>query len=84
MKKGFYDLLKGKFLISDDAFKNWRFIFFISVLMMLMIGSSHRADKKVHRIAQLNNEFKEINLGHFDRSAFQIRSDLFLIDIKKQ
>ena len=30
------------------------------------------------------NEFKEINLGHFDRSAFQIRSDLFLIDIKKQ
>ena len=30
------------------------------------------------------NEFKEINLGHFDRGAFQIRSDLFLIDIKKQ
>lgn len=60
MKKGFYNLLKGKFLISDDAFKNWRFIFFLSALSLIVIASSHRADKKVYRIAQLNNEVKEI------------------------
>lgn len=59
MKKSVYDILKGKFLISDDSFKNWRAIIFISVLAIVMIASSHSADKKVHEIAQLNNEVKE-------------------------
>ena len=30
------------------------------------------------------NEVKEIDLGNFDRSVFQIRTDLFYINIKKQ
>lgn len=60
MKKGFYNLIKGKFLVSDDALKNWRFIIFLSLLALIMIGSSHSADKKVHRIAQLSNEVKEL------------------------
>lgn len=64
MKKSIYDILKGKFLISDDSFKNWRVILFISALAVVMIASSHSADKKVHQIAQLNNEVKEL------RSAF--------------
>jgi hypothetical protein len=59
MKKSVYDILKGKFLISDDSFKNWRVIIFISVLAIVMIASSHSADKKVHEIAQFNNEVKE-------------------------
>ncbi|MCB0445611.1 MAG: FtsL-like putative cell division protein [Gelidibacter sp.] len=59
MKKNIYSILKGKFLISDDSFKNWRVIIFISVLAIIMIASSHSADKKVHEIAQLNNEVKE-------------------------
>ena len=59
MKKSIYDILKGKFLISDDSFKNWRIIIFISVLAIIMIASSHSADKKVHEIAQLSNEVKE-------------------------
>ncbi len=66
MKKKFYNILKGKFLISDDAFKNWRFIIFLSGLALVMIASSHRADKKVHRIAQLNNEVKEIKSEYVD------------------
>ncbi|MFT7666865.1 MAG: hypothetical protein ACI9O8_001206, partial [Patiriisocius sp.] len=56
MKQNFYNIIKGRFLVSDDAFKNWRFIVFLSTLALIMIGSSHTADKKVHRIAQLNNE----------------------------
>lgn len=60
MKKGIYSILKGTFLVSDDAFKNWRMILFISVLAIIMIASSHSADKKVHEIAQLNNEVKEL------------------------
>jgi hypothetical protein len=59
MKKSVYDILKGKFLISDDSFKNWRVIIFISLLAIVMIASSHSADKKVHEIAKLNNEVKE-------------------------
>ena len=60
MKKNFYNILKGKFLVSDDAFKNWRFIIFLSVLALVMIASSHSADKKVHQIAKMNNEVKEL------------------------
>ena len=64
VKKSIYSILKGTFLISDDSFKNWRMIIFISVLAIIMIASSHSADKKVHQIAKLNNEVKEL------RSAF--------------
>ncbi len=64
MKKNIYNILKGTFLVSDDSFKNWRIIIFISVLAIIMIASSHSADEKVHEIARLENEVKEM------RSAF--------------
>ena len=60
MKKSFYNVVKGKSLVSDDAFRNWRFIIFLSFLALIMIASSHSADKKVHRIAELNDEVKEL------------------------
>ena len=64
VKRNIYNILKGTFLVSDDAFKNWRGIIFISALAIIMIASSHSADKKVYEIARLNNEVKEM------RSAF--------------
>ncbi|WP_396601925.1 FtsL-like putative cell division protein [Algibacter sp. R77976] len=64
MKKNIYNILKGTFLISDDSFKSWRLILFISGLAIVMIASSHSADKKVYEIARLKNEVKEM------RSAF--------------
>ena len=64
MRKSIYNILKGTFLISGDSFKNWRAIIFISALAIIMIASSHSADKKVHEIARLTNEVKEM------RSAF--------------
>ena len=66
MKKSFYNIIKGKFLVSDDAFKNWRFIIFLSCLALMMIASSHQADKKVHNIARLNNEVKELKSEYVD------------------
>jgi hypothetical protein len=63
-EKSIYGILKGTFLVNDDSFKNWRFIIFISGLALVMIASSHSADKKVYEIASLNNEVKEL------RSAF--------------
>ncbi len=66
MKKSFYNIVKGRFLVSDDAFKNWRFIIFLSLLALVMIGSSHSADRKVHEIARLNNEVKELKSEYVD------------------
>jgi len=64
MKKSINSILKGTFLISEDSFKNWRLILFLSVLAIIMIASSHSADRKVYKIAKLNEEVKEL------RSAF--------------
>lgn len=70
-------ILKGTFLVNDDAFKNWRMILFISSLAFVMIASSHSADKKVHKIARLNNEAKEL------RSAF-VDGRKKLMQLKKE
>ena len=59
VKDKIYGILKGKFLVSEDSFKNWRFILFIVSLMLLMIASSHSSDKKVLEIARLNKEINE-------------------------
>ncbi|MDC6349971.1 FtsL-like putative cell division protein [Zeaxanthinibacter sp. PT1] len=71
MKKGIVDILRGKFLISSDAPKNWTFIIFTSFLATVMIASAHSADRKVHKVAALNEEVKEL------RSQFvDMRSDV--------
>ena len=71
MKKGFLDILKGKFLVSGDAPKNWLFIIYASSLATIMIASSHSADRKVHQVAELNEEVREL------RSEFvDMRSDV--------
>ena len=66
MKKNFYNIVRGTFLVSDDAIKNWRFIIFLSLLALIMIASSHSADKKVHKIAALNDEVKELKSEYVD------------------
>ena len=76
MKKNFYNILKGKFLISDDAFKNWRFIIFLSGLALVMIASSHQADKKVHQIARLNDEVKEVKSEYVDVRMILMQSKM--------
>ena len=71
------NILKGTFLISDDSFKNWRLIIFLSLLAIIMIASSHSADRKVHEIARLNEEVKQF------RSAF-IDGRTILMNLKKE
>ncbi len=66
MKQTIYDILKGKFLIADDAIKNWRMLLFLSFLAIIMIASSHNAESKVHEIAKLNNEVKELRTQFVD------------------
>jgi len=51
MKNSLLNIIRGQFLISEDALKTWQFILFLSALAMFMISSAHRVDQKVHRIA---------------------------------
>lgn len=73
MAGSFYDILKGKFLVSNDAFKNWRFILFCTVLAIVMIASSHNAERKVHEIAKLNNDVRELRSEFVDRRSSLMR-----------
>lgn len=73
MKESLYDILKGKFLVSNDAFNNWRFILFCTLLAIIMIGSSHSAERKVHEIAKLNDEVRELRSEFVDRRSSLMR-----------
>jgi type II secretory pathway component PulJ len=71
LKQTTYNILKGKFLVDDNALKNWLFIIFLAILALLMIASSHSIDKKVQRIAELKAMNKEL------RAEFvAVRADL--------
>ncbi|MFN2261995.1 MAG: FtsL-like putative cell division protein [Psychroflexus sp.] len=66
MKNKVSDILKGKFLISDGAFQNWTFIVFCAVLAIIMIASSHSAEQKTFRVAELNQELRELRSEFVD------------------
>ena len=73
MTESLYDILKGKFLVSNDALKNWRFILYCTILAIIMIGSSHSAERKVHEIARLHEKVKELRSEFFDRRSTLMR-----------
>jgi len=77
MKNIVYDILRGTFLVSDGAYKKWRLIMFFSALAIMMIASSHSADRKVHHIAKLNEDVKAL------RSLYvKNRSDLMKLRLE--
>ena len=69
MRKSIYSLLKAKFLVSDDALKNWKFIVFLIFLAMVMIANNHRYDEKNYRITELTNEVKELRSEFVDKRS---------------
>ncbi|MFK8059580.1 MAG: FtsL-like putative cell division protein [Polaribacter sp.] len=73
VKKGVYSFLRGSFLTDDSAFKNWRIIIFVVVLLLFMITSAHRADKKVIRISELNKKKRELRAEYVDTGTILMR-----------
>ena len=69
MKSKMYNILKGTFLVSEGAFKNWRLIFFFLTLALGMIASSHNADRKVYKIARLNEQVKAYRSTYVETRA---------------
>jgi hypothetical protein len=71
MKNGVYSILKARFLINEEAnaTKNWRFIVFLILLAIIMIGNNNRFDQKVFKIIALTNEVKEFRSEFVDRRS---------------
>lgn len=65
----------GQFLVSPQLAKHWPYIIYLSLLALIMIASSHSADKKVHEISKLRSQMKELNSEYIDtRSRLMIQS----------
>ncbi len=69
MKHGVYSILKARFLINEDAMKNWRFIVFLIILAIIMIANTNRFEQKVFRITALSSEVKELRSEFVDRRS---------------
>ena len=69
MKRGVYGILKARFLLDEDAIKNWRFIVFLFLLALLMIANTHRFEQKVFRITELTNQVKELRSEFVDKRS---------------
>ena len=65
--------LRGSFLTDESAFKNWRIIIFVVVLLLVMISSSHKADKKVIEISNLNKLKRELRAEYVDTGTILMR-----------
>ncbi|HEY0045386.1 MAG TPA: FtsL-like putative cell division protein [Flavobacterium sp.] len=69
MKQGVYSVLKARFLINEDAMKNWRFIVFLIMLAIIMIANTNRFEQKVFKISALTSEVKELRSEFVDRRS---------------
>ena len=69
MKNGVYSLLKARFLLNEDAVKNWRFIVFVIFLGILMIANTQRFEQKVFKIVELTNRSKELRSEFVDKRS---------------
>ena len=69
MKKGVYGILKARFLVNEDATKNWRFIVFLIFLAILMIANSNQYEQKIFKITALTGEVKELRSEFVDKRS---------------
>lgn len=77
MKNKIFNILKARYLLNEDASKNWIFILYLLVLAIIMIANTHSYEKKVFLIAELNNQVKELRSEFVDR-----RSELMKIKME--
>ncbi len=62
-------MLKAKYLVDEGSMRNWRFIIFLIIIAILMIGNSHSYEQKLFRITELENEVKELRSEFVDRRS---------------
>ena len=74
--KGVYNLLKGNFLTDESSIQNWRIIFFIVFLFLVMIWSAHSVQEKVIELDKLKKLKKELRAEYVDTSTILVRMKL--------
>jgi hypothetical protein len=77
MSSGIKNIFKGKYLVSEGAYSNWAFIVFCALLALVMIGSSHSAERKVYQVAELNQQLKELRSEFVDtrKTVMQLKME---------
>ncbi|WP_185856393.1 FtsL-like putative cell division protein [Blattabacterium cuenoti] len=68
MKRNFSikEILKGKFLVEENASRSWSFIIFLTFLSLISITSSHIMDRKIKKLTQMSEEIKELKSIYAD------------------
>lgn len=69
VKQRLNDLLKARFLIDDNAIKNWLFIIYLLILALIMIANIHNYESKIFKLSDLNKEVKELRAEFVDRRS---------------
>ena len=69
MKGGIYNVLKARFLVDEDANRNWGFILFVILLAIIMIGNTNNYERKIFKIKALEGEVKELRSEFVDRRS---------------
>tara|TARA_B100001059_G_C17733425_1_gene527509 strand:- start:120 stop:446 length:327 start_codon:yes stop_codon:yes gene_type:complete len=73
LKKNVYGVLRGNFLTDESAFKNWKMIIFVVLLLLIMISNAHNVDKKVLKITELNKLKRELRAEYIDAQTTLMR-----------
>ncbi|HBI39428.1 MAG TPA: S-adenosyl-methyltransferase [Tenacibaculum sp.] len=76
MRANIYDVLRGGFLTDDSSVRNWKMLFFVVGLLLVMISVAHSADAKVVEISELNKEKRRLRAEYVDTSAILMRMKL--------
>lgn len=65
----FSSVLKGDFLTKGDAFKNWKVIFTVLGMSIIMITCSHQTDEKVIKKGILQKRIKSLKAEYVDSAT---------------
>ncbi len=65
----FTGILKGDFLIKTNSIKNWRVIFTVLGMSIVMITCAHKTDEKVMRKAALIKQIKALKAEYVDSAT---------------
>jgi len=65
----FSGVLKGDFLIKNDSFKNWKVIFMVLGMSIIMITCAHKTDEKVIRKSVLEREIRALKAEYIDSAT---------------
>ncbi|NIJ44141.1 hypothetical protein FHR24_000580 [Wenyingzhuangia heitensis] len=62
-------ILKGDFLVKNDSFKNWKVIFVVLGMSIVMITCAHSTDEKVIKIAYLTKKIRVLKAEYVDSAT---------------